>query len=758
MVRAAAKLPAPEEGTDVEVLLKEGRYTELAPHQWRATNRTVFRILTSAGVRQWAEARVEWSPWRQQTPRIRARVISPDGKVHLLDEQTLHEAPVEDPGPDIYTDTRALRAPLPALRPGSIVEMESVVEDTKSLFDAGVVTHFYFASPVPVRMVRLDIDVPPTTQLTLRVQGLPLEPLPQHLSDRKRLSFEGGPYAPVAPLEADMPPSRAFYPHVAFSTGRSWNDVANAYHRIIEERLDGAPLQARARGVIKGTKDRRVIAQRLLEHVRQSIRYTGLEFGAAAIIPASPQEVLTRQYGDCKEMSTLLVGLLRASGIPAHVALVRIGREDVPQLPGMGFFNHAIVHVPGDSAMWLDPTDPGAEVGVLPPELQGRHALVATPDTQGLTRIDEQAPERNTAVVTRVVTMPDEGPASVQETRELGGALAVQYRRLLRAIRPADFRRSMENVATAQYQGALQRMQHTPLEEDAGPFRLELAVSSARFASTSWRSAKVPLRIESPLSWLPDTLSDVQDLLPDELGRLRPPPARRQADLVLPVAYRSEVRYKLKPPRGFAVHTVPRDETLALGPAALSLRYVREQDGGLSATFSFDSVKRRYTPEEVTAFRTALAALVRREPVVVEFEDRGSRLVDGARVRDGLASYEKWLTSRPDSALVRARYAGTLLRLGYGEQARVEARRAVEQRPDSPLAHHVLAWVLQHDLHGRLRRPGADLEGAITASRKAISLEPENIAANILLADLLELDAHGEHFGQGARLTDAIAT
>ncbi|WP_194862975.1 DUF3857 domain-containing protein [Myxococcus sp. AB036A] len=758
MAQAAAKLPAPAEGTDVEVLLKEGRYTELAPHQWRASSRTVFRIITRAGVRAWSEARVEWSPWRQQRPLLRARVISPDGKVHPLDEQTLHDAPVEDPGPDIYTDTRALRAPLPALRPGSLVEVESIVEDTQSFFEAGVVTHFYFASPVPVRKVRLDLDVALTTQLTLRVQGLPLDPLPQHQSDRKRLSFEGGPYAPVAPLEADMPPAQAFYPHVAFSTGRSWNDVAASYHRIVEGRLEGASLQPRARELSKGTKDRRVIAQRMLEHVRQSVRYTGLEFGAAAIVPARPQEVLTRQYGDCKEMSTLLVGLLRGAGIPAHVALVRVGREDVPQLPGMGFFNHAIVYVPGSPDLWMDPTDPGAEAGVVAPELQGRHALVATPDTQGLVRIDETLPERNTAIFTRTVTLSEEGPARVHELREFTGALAVQYRRLLKELRPMDFRRNMEAVATAQYQGTLEGMKHSPLDEVSGPFRMELDIASARFAATSWRSVQVPLRIESPLAWLPDTLDDVRDLLPDELGRVRPPPARRQADLVLPVAYRAEARYRLKPPRGFAVNAVPRDETLALGPASLSLRYMREQDGGLSATYVFDSGKRRYTPDEVNAFRTALADLVRREAQAVEFEDRGSRLVEGARVRDGLAVYERWLTARPDSALVRARYAGTLLRLGFGGQAREEARRAVTQRPDSPLAHHVLAWVLQHDLHGRLRHPGADFEGAVAACRKAISLEPENVAANILLADMLEHNAHGERFGQGARLTEAITT
>lgn len=757
VAKAAAKLPAPE-GADIEILLKEGHYTELAPHRWRSTTRHVFRLLTDAGVREWAEVRADWSPWRQGRPQVRARVISPDGQVHPLDESTLHDAPVEDAAPGVYSDTRALRAPLPALKPGSIVEEEVVVEDTRPFFEAGVVTHFYFASPVPVRKVRLGIDTDPATQLTLRVQGLPLEPQPQLVSERKRLTFEGGPYAPMAALEEDVPPAEAFYPHVAFSTGKSWSDVAGAYHRIVEERLAGAALQTKARALAKGTKDRAVLAQRLLEYVQDSVRYTGLEFGAAAIVPAPPQEVLARQFGDCKEMSTLLVGLLRGAGVPAHVALVRSGREDVPELPGMGFFNHAIVYVPGTPALWIDPTDPGAEAGTLAPELQGRHALVAAPETQGLTRIDEAPPARNTAVFTRTVVLADEGPARVRETRELEGSLAVQYRRLLRAMRPADFRRNLEALATAQYQGTLEGMKHTPLDDSTGPFRLELDVKAARFATTGWRTANVPLRIDSPLAWLPSALDDVRDLLPDELGRKPAAPARRKADLVLPVAYQAEARYRLRPPPGFAVRTVPRDEALRLGPATLALRYTREADGGLTATFRFDAVKRRYTPDEVAAFRTALVALARREPLVVELEDRGSRLVDSGRVKDGLSVYEKLLSPKAESALVRARYAGTLLRLGFGEQARAEARRAVTQREGSPLVHHVLAWVLQHDLHGRARGTGADLEGAVASVRKAVALEPEDVASTALLAELLEYNRQGERFGQGAPLPEALAT
>ena len=41
----------------------------------------------------------------------------------------------------------------------------------------------------------------------------------------------------------------------------------------------------------------------------ERVRYTGVEFGQAAIVPTEPREVISRHYGDCKDKATLLVAL-----------------------------------------------------------------------------------------------------------------------------------------------------------------------------------------------------------------------------------------------------------------------------------------------------------------------------------------------------------------------------------------------------------------------------------------------------------------
>ena len=124
----------------------------------------------------------------------------------------------------------------------------------------------------------------------------------------------------------------------------------------------------------------------IVDYLDREVRYTGIEFGEAAIVPHDPAETLAKKYGDCKDKATLLVVMLRAAGIPAYVALLSVeSRMDVPaDLPGMGMFDHAIVYVPGKNPIWIDATDRYAQLGQIPMGDQGRLALITSDATTAL--------------------------------------------------------------------------------------------------------------------------------------------------------------------------------------------------------------------------------------------------------------------------------------------------------------------------------------------------------------------------------------
>jgi hypothetical protein len=376
-VLAAGRAATAGATADVVVLLEEGLYTFDEQGRCDYRYRLVYVVRTEAGARGWDSIDGVWAPWHEERPVLRARVVTPEGQAFVLDPKTIGEVPLSDDDPDLLTDRKRLRAPLPGLKVGAVVEEEVRSVDRQPFFAAGTQYRFYLGNDVPTRRVRVVVDAPESLPLhhALRgTSGLTLER--EREGGRVRLRLEAGPLDPAPAFEPWMPSDRPRAAFLAFSTGASWTAVADTYGRIVDAQIGIASPATLRKGV-----RREEVAARLLRALRAEVRYTGLEFGEAAIVPRSPAEVVARKYGDCKDQAALLLSRLRGEGIPAHVALLSTGPgADVePGLPGIGGFDHAIVVVPGDPPLWIDPTDDFSRVGELPVSDQDRLARAASP-------------------------------------------------------------------------------------------------------------------------------------------------------------------------------------------------------------------------------------------------------------------------------------------------------------------------------------------------------------------------------------------
>ena len=77
VARAATAIPTGAEG--VTVLLSETLYVYDAAGRETYTQRLVYKIGSASVHESWSAVEEAWSPWRQETPRLQARVITPDG-------------------------------------------------------------------------------------------------------------------------------------------------------------------------------------------------------------------------------------------------------------------------------------------------------------------------------------------------------------------------------------------------------------------------------------------------------------------------------------------------------------------------------------------------------------------------------------------------------------------------------------------------------------------------------------------------------
>ena len=481
--------------TDVVVLAEDGLYTfdDAGRCTWRY--RLTYQVLTQTGVNEWKSLSASWSPWRQERPLLRARVVRQDGTVDLLDPGTVGDVPVEG-SDELLSDERRLLAPLPGLALGAVVEQETIVRDTAPLFNGGDTYTFYFGKgqETPVLATRLAIDAPEGLPLQIVQRLLPLTPVRRRVDGRVHILFESGLPEP-ADVPADAPPDVPRWPRISFSTGRSWQDVAQRYHAIVERQLAGADLRALAEPALAGATGALEKAQRLLSLVQREVRYTGIEFGVAAIEPQTPAETLRRRYGDCKDQATLLVALLREAGLPARVALLRAGStpEVEPDLPGVGLFNHAIVVLPGPTPLWADPTSPLSRFGQLPAADQGRRALVADPGTQALVLAPTARAVDNRTIETREFHLAPKGPARIVETTELFGA---QRARCAAAtgLEPAKLRDRLQDYVRAEYAAkTVTRCEWSDPADPYAPMRLVIETPDAVRGTTAGADAVVAL-------------------------------------------------------------------------------------------------------------------------------------------------------------------------------------------------------------------------------------------------------------------------
>lgn len=740
----------PAAGVNVLVLLEETHFSYNAAGRETYTRRQVARIVTKDGAEAWAKTSTHWKPWLQEKPQIRARVVTADGQVHLLDPQTIAEAPGQNHDSDVYSDSRDLEAPLPAIAAGAVVEEVTVIHDRVPEFEAGSISSIWFghSKAYPVNKTVLVIEAP---------SSLPLHHLLKNIEDQKlqreekdgvvRLTLTLGPLGEIADREYFLPYNEFAGPGILFSTGKSWSDVANSYSSIVDKQISGANLKRLLPdGPVKGTP--RQVAATLLARVQKEVRYTGVEFGDAAYVPRSPAEVLQRRYGDCKDQSALLVALLRASGVPAHVALTNAANSIDPpsELPGFGYFDHAIVYVESSEPFWIDPTDSHSGAAEIPIAEQGRMALIASSKTTDLTRIPESTAADNRQVEMREVILAEDGYAHVTESTQAWGARAHGYREF-EGTEAAKLKEQLSDYVKNVYLSsdlARAEVSHKGLDLPAG---LVLDINQSKRGSTSLSDAVVYVRLESVASVLPkffrtEPAEDKKDL--------------RKGDLLLPEPHIYEIRYHVVPPAGYILQKLPANESRDLGKAKFTQEYQSRPDGSVDAVVRFDTGPRLMTANDAEAMRNGVVSLYNSEAVPIRFEQKGIALVEAGNVLQGVKELRAMLARNPKGALSHLQLALGYQAAGLGDAARAEARKAVELDPKSVTAQRQLGWILEHDLLGRSLKKGFDYAGAEAAFRAALKIDPDNLDVRLLLAGLLEHNTAGVWYGAGSRLDEAL--
>ncbi len=746
ILEAADALP-PRPGEDIEVLLEEAIFEVDAERRVHSRLRLLYRVVTADAVGAGGSVRVAWHPRTQDRAEVEARVLLPGGEVLSLDPSTLVEVRPGSEGDGIYRDLRQLEGPLPRLEPGAIVERVIHQRAHAPFFEAGeVVSYDLNWASTPRRRV-VEVRAARGVPVTTAEYGLP------HARPRKvaggtqlwrwELGEAEDPEA-VAWLPRDRQPARV----VRFTTGRSWAEVAQSYAALVEGRLAGEDLAEEAAAAAAGASDPATIVRNVYDHVRRRVRYTGLEFGEAALVPAAPSDTLERGFGDCKDQSTLIVGLLRSLGIDASVALLdSTGWFDVdPALPGLAVFDHAIVRVPSLD-LWLDPTDPGAAAGELRTGTEGRRALVARADTTGLVLTRRRTSADNLLRVQREAFLDDERRGRVAVRVLPRGGIAQEHRDGWIGATAEEIRGYLEDTAEetlgAQTLGAFEVR---GADQPNVPFELWYEALETERAQVVGDEAAVAL---DPTEALAELASNLRRAGEDE--------APRTEDVASLWPHRVEVETRVHAPAGFVLTSFPPDRIERAGPASFGFSTAETDDGAIT-TFWFELASGpSLRPDELGAVRDLAGRIDAMDLELLLFQHRSLLLAAEGRIEEALALVREDAAARPDALLPGLREAELLLAAGLPQAARAPLRALTTSPQFGVRAWRGLADACREGVLGEVHAEGWDRDCTLEALRALTEQEPDEPDLWTLLADTLEHDARGILRAPGADLAAAAA-
>jgi len=183
--------------------------------------------------------------------------------------------------------------------------------------------------------------------------------------------------------------------------GSTWNNLAAGCFAMFRDQLElEQPQQTFAEQVFAGATGPLAKCRLLHDALLQRSRYVAIEIGIGGWEPSPAKETFTRGYGDCKDLSTMYIAMLRHAGITAKPALLMTRNEGWtdPDFPKRRF-NHVILFTIIDNdTVWTDPTCQSCAVGDLLWYDENISVLALDSASGGIVQTPHSTPEENAVI------------------------------------------------------------------------------------------------------------------------------------------------------------------------------------------------------------------------------------------------------------------------------------------------------------------------------------------------------------------------
>jgi hypothetical protein len=500
---ASASVPSYEKDVPAVVLHDEQQASLGSDGKLVTTENYAVKLLTREG-KNFAIARAFYLVSSGKVRDIEGWLIRPDGTTRTYDKKTILDVIADQD--DVYNEGRIKVIDASGDADVGYVFGYTVVSEDAPLFYQDV---WSFQGRLPTIVSRYSLNLP-TGWKASSVTFNAAEIKPQ--ISGTSYTWEMRNLQPIAP-EPMSPAVNNIAPRIAVNYApengagtanrafADWTDVSRWATPMHDTQViidDNVAAKARELTANAKTELEKI---RAVGNYVQNLQYISIDIGVGygnGYRPRSSSLVLARGYGDCKDKANLMRAMLRVLKIEAYPIAIFSGDPTFVrnEWASPRQFNHCIIavkvsdetktptvmeHAKLGRLLIFDATDPYTPVGDLPDYLQGSLALIIAGDSGGLSKMPIAPPESALLERNIEVTLNDKGAITGKIKERANGQTSTVFRRELRELSAADYKKSIEGWLTRGATGAqLVNVSSKDRQGEAG-FDLDVEFSAASY-------------------------------------------------------------------------------------------------------------------------------------------------------------------------------------------------------------------------------------------------------------------------------------
>lgn len=281
----------------------------------------LVKILTENGANDWTEYNYGFMGYLNHV-----KVIKPDGS-------------------EIRPDVSGGFVVCKHLKPGDLIEVEGTQIESVWRGELGydIFNTHYLSFDDPLYYAKIDIAVPKDSPFNYLTHKIIQEPIK---SSNTAFDFYRWEYNHVEPLinEDALVDELDLYAYIMTSTMKDWSKVVQWYQDKTYRRLETnyEILEILDSIIDKDmNKTDKVIA--VYDYITKSVKYSYVAFLQSNYTPKRPGLTCSSGIGDCKDVATLMITMLRELDIEAYYVLVKSNQYDHEDMLPSLYFDHVIV-------------------------------------------------------------------------------------------------------------------------------------------------------------------------------------------------------------------------------------------------------------------------------------------------------------------------------------------------------------------------------------------------------------------------------